>query len=74
MVEGPIVEGPMVEGLMVQERAIQTIHQVAQGPTKLTVRVAERNLSSKFRPPMIKNSCVWNASKNREVSVLDRSL
>ena len=69
MVEGRVVEGPTVEGLMVQEQAIRTIHQVVQGPIKSTVRVVERNSSSKFLRPVIRNSCVWNASKNREVNV-----
>jgi hypothetical protein len=65
--EGRVVEGPMVGGLMVQKRVIRTIHQVAQDPIESTVRVAERNLSSKFLHLTIRNSCVWNASRNREV-------
>ena len=69
MVEGRAVEGPTAGDPMVQGRVIRTIHQGVQDPIKSTVQAAERNSSFKFPHPMIKNFCVWNASKNREVKV-----
>lgn len=68
MAEGRIVEGPTVEGLMVQGRVIRTIHQGVQDPIKSTVLAVERNSSSKSLHPVTRSSCVWNASKNREVN------
>ncbi len=65
-----MLEAPMGIGLTVLDPTIHTGRPAVQDPIKSFVRVAERKSSFKSSHPPIKNSCVWNVTRNRAYPTL----